>query len=458
MQNKQKTLKESSQKEINIKAYKQIVRKKKSNFMISKREELIFLRKNNPKVFWKELQMRKKQTENNITSYQWFEYAKQLYEQDPKVDPPPLINTTTKLFTVQEIEVGIKKFGVGKTKDLVELQTKYLKWGSKTLSPHIMKIFNNIIQQGFFTDWTTSLAISFFKSGDVNNPSNYRTMMINPLFEKLFGSMLENRISNWAEEGNKHAKGKASFRPKHSTIDHSITLRNIIEKVWEKKEEAFCCFVDFKKSFDTVRRDKLWHIMEELGVPMHLRAVVHRLYEEVKFKIRMSLGIFESFRSDIEVKQGCPLSLTLFGLYIDKLEEWLKFQKGDGALLGEFVIRLLLYADDLILIAKASLGLQEHLIFLEHFCSTVGMQVNTIKMKVVVFSSKRKHNQHEFYFEGNTLEEVADYKYLGIDFNKNLSWEIYKKKRTLGGYMLSKIGAERQSYGIRRLCKLSLEF
>jgi hypothetical protein len=236
--------------------------------------------------------------------------------------PPPLVNTTTKLFSVQKIEVGIKKLGVGKAKDLVELQAEYLKWGSKTLAPHIMKIFN-IIQQGFPIDWTMSLAIPLFKSGDVNNPSNYRTIMINPLFAKLFGSMLENRISKWAEEGDKRAKGKVGFRPKHSTIDHSITLRNIIEKVWEKKEEAFCCFVDFKKAFDTVPRDKLWHRMEELGVPIHLRAAIHRLYEEVKVKIRTSTGISESFRSDIGVKQGCPLSPTLFGLYIDKLEEWL---------------------------------------------------------------------------------------------------------------------------------------
>jgi hypothetical protein len=56
--------------------------------MISRREELIFLGENNPNLFWKELQMRNKQIENNITSYQWFEYAKQLYEKDPKVDPP----------------------------------------------------------------------------------------------------------------------------------------------------------------------------------------------------------------------------------------------------------------------------------------------------------------------------------------------------------------------------------
>ena len=147
-------------------------------------------------------------------------------------------------------------------------------------------------------------------------------------------------------------KGQAGFRPKHSTVDHGITLRHIIEKVWEKKGEAFCYFVDFKKSFDTVPRDKLWHRMEELGVPIHLRAAVHRLYEEVKVKIRTSDGISESFRSDIGVKQGCPLSPTLFGLYIDKLEEWLNLEGGDGILMGKYVIRLLLNADDLILIAK----------------------------------------------------------------------------------------------------------
>jgi len=44
--------------------------------------------------------------------------------------------------------------------------------------------------------------------------------------------------------------------------------------------------------------------MEELRVPKYLRAVAHRLYEEVKVKIRTSAGISASFRSDIEVKQG----------------------------------------------------------------------------------------------------------------------------------------------------------
>ena len=97
------------------------------------------------------------------------------------------------------------------------------------------------------------------------------------------------------------------------------------------------------------------HILEQLFTGYMRRS---------KSKIITSDGISESFRSDIGVKQGCPLSPTLFGLYIDKLEEWLNLEGEDGVLMGKYVIRLLLYADDLILIAKSTLGLQEHLISL----------------------------------------------------------------------------------------------
>jgi hypothetical protein len=121
--------------------------------------------------------------------------------------------------------------------------------------------------------------------------------------------------------------------------------------------------------------------MEELGVPRHLRADVHRLYEEVKVKIRTSVDISEIFRSDIGVKQGCPLSPTLFGLYIDKLEEWLNSQGGDGIHLGKFVIRLLLYTNDLILIAKSTLGCKRIYVPLSIFVEGWGCKSILVKRK-----------------------------------------------------------------------------
>jgi hypothetical protein len=236
-------------------------------------------------------------------------------------DTPPIVKTSVELFTVDGIKQGIKKLASGKAEDIDGLQAEFLKWGVELLAPHITGIFNRVIQHGFPGEWTTSVVIALFKNGDTNNPSNYRTIMVNPLKGELFGSMIEQRTGSWAEDEGKRAKGQAGFGPRHSTIDHYVTLRHLIEKIWDKQGEiTYCCFVDFKKAFNTMTIDKLWNKMEELGILDGYRAAIHRLYEKVRAKIRTSEGMSKCFGSDIGFNQGCPLSPTLFGLYIDKLE------------------------------------------------------------------------------------------------------------------------------------------
>lgn len=175
--------------------------------------------------------------------------------------------------------------------------------------------------------------------------------------------------------------------------------------------------------------------MEELGVPNGLKSAVHNLYEQVKAKIRTLEGMPVCFSNDIGVKQGCPLSPMLFGLYIDKLEEWLNNDSSEGVQLANYVIKLLLYVDDLILIAKSAKGLREHLKTLETFCHEVGMQVNISKTKVMIFSWRRnKKIQVDFLFEGSPLEVVNEYKYLGLNFHNHLNWETCRAKRIQGGW------------------------
>ena len=142
----------------------------------------------------------------------------------------------------------------------------------------------------------------------------------------------------------------------------------------------------------------------------------------------------ECFGSDIGVKQGYPLSPTLFGLYIDKLEAWLSKTNGEGVHLAGYVVKLLLYADDLILISQTSHRLREHLRALEHFCQEVGMQVNISKTKIMIFSLSRKGKPATFLFEGSSFEIVEEYKYLGIEFHYKLNWETCRAKRIQGGW------------------------
>jgi len=81
--------------------------------------------------------------------------------------------------------------------------------------------------------------------------------MINPLLAKLYGSTLEKKLSIWLESEGKWAKGQASFGRHHSTIDHLVTLKIIAKECRNDKCNLFCCFVDFRKAFDTIPRYNL---------------------------------------------------------------------------------------------------------------------------------------------------------------------------------------------------------
>ena len=78
--------------------------------------------------------------------------------------------------------------------------------------------------------------------------------MISLILAKLYGIILEKKISISIESHGKRAKGQAGFRKYHSTMDHLFTFRIIVEEFRNTKTNPFCCFVDFRKAFDMVPR------------------------------------------------------------------------------------------------------------------------------------------------------------------------------------------------------------
>lgn len=71
-------------------------------------------------------------------------------------------------------------------------------------------------------------------------------------------------------------------------------------------------FVDFRKAFDTVPRARLMRRMQDLGVPKEIIWGIMALYGSVIGHVRTPEGISDTVHSTIGVKQGCPLSPTLF--------------------------------------------------------------------------------------------------------------------------------------------------
>ena len=82
--------------------------------------------------------------------------------------------------------------------------------------------------------------------------TNYRTIMVGSVFAKLFGKLVESKLSTWTEDFQKRAKVQAGFRPTYNTIDHILALRVLWEKSKGNGKALFCAFIDLKKAFDTV--------------------------------------------------------------------------------------------------------------------------------------------------------------------------------------------------------------
>ena len=75
------------------------------------------------------------------------------------------------------------------------------------------------------------------------------------------------------------------------------------------------------------------------------------------------------------VKQGCPVSPTLFGLYIDQLETHLQYHAQDAPELQGKKVSILLYADDIVLMSRSPAGLQHLLHVLQLFCGAFSQYV-----------------------------------------------------------------------------------
>jgi hypothetical protein len=94
-------------------------------------------------------------------------------------------------------------------------------------------------------------------------------------------------------------------------------------------------------------------------------------------------GLSARFSCGIGVKQGCPLSPLLFGLYLDGLEKHLDALDGDSPpQLADIIVKLLLYADDLALMLETPQRLQKQIDAMSEFCVKRQLVINVSKTKL----------------------------------------------------------------------------
>ena len=112
---------------------------------------------------------------------------------------------------------------------------------------------------------------------------------------------------------------KAGFRKGRGTRDQIAiaSIRWIIKKAREFQNNIYFCFIDYTKGFDCVDHNKLWKVLQEVGIPDHLTCLLRNLYAGQGATVRTGHGTTDWFQISKGVHQNCILSPCLFNLYAE---------------------------------------------------------------------------------------------------------------------------------------------
>ena len=110
---------------------------------------------------------------------------------------------------------------------------------------------------------------------------------------------------------------EAGLRKGRGTRRQIASIRWILEKAREFQKNIYLCFIDYTKAFDCMDDNKLWKILQEMGIPDHLSCLLRNLYAGQEATVRTGHGATDWFQIGKGVCQGCILSPCLFNLYAE---------------------------------------------------------------------------------------------------------------------------------------------
>ena len=195
--------------------------------------------------------------------------------------------------------------------------------------------------------------------------------------------------------------------------------------------DTFLSFIDYKKAFDSVDRHLLLYKLSKIGIVGNFYNAIKSMYSNPKSRVVLNEFETEFFDCPIGVKQGDCLSPTLFAIFINDLAEELKLT-GTGLELDDSTfVNVLLYADDIVLLAKNEADLQFLLLLVENWCIKWRLEVNLTKTNILHIRSRgANQSMFMFLFDKNPVPYCQSYKYLGCSIDEFVDFEFTVRQLT----------------------------
>ena len=177
---------------------------------------------------------------------------------------------------------------------------------------------------------------------------------------------------------------QAGFRKGRGTRNQICNIHWIIDNAREYQKNINFCFIDYAKSFNYVEHNKLWKILQEMGMPDHLICLLINLYAGQDAIVRTGHGTTDWFHIGKIVCQVCILSPCLFNLYTEHIKRSAGLDEEQTRIkIAGRNIKNLRYADDTTLMAESEEELKSLVMKVKEESENVGLKFNIQETKIV---------------------------------------------------------------------------
>ena len=179
----------------------------------------------------------------------------------------------------------------------------------------------------------------------------------------------------------------------------------------------------------TLFGEGLWSCLWAEGVRGKMLRILRLLYLHTPNFLRFGRHKSVIFELRKGVKEGCILSPLLSDIFFNNLVREIKaLGLGHMSEALYILVALLLFADDIVVIADSPHELQQLLTALSQYAARWRFELSSSKTKVLVFNNRLSVSQSEYrYFLGDhQIEVVSEFRYLGIILHYSLSWSSMK--------------------------------
>ena len=230
--------------------------------------------------------------------------------------------------------------------------------------------------------WKRSVFIPTPKKDNPKECSNYCTIALISHSSKVMLKILQARLQQYVN--HELPDVQAGFRKSRGTRDQIANIRWIIEKPREFQKNIYFCIIYYAKAFDCVDHNKLWKIMEEMGIPDHLTCLLRNLYAGQEATVRTGHGTTDWFQIGKGVHQGCILPPCLLNLYAEYIMRNAGLEEAQTEIkISRRNINNLRYTDDTILMAESEEELKSLLMKMKEESENVGLKFNIQKNKIM---------------------------------------------------------------------------